>query len=86
MTNDKDRRVIRASEVSLYAYCARAWWLAQVEGYRSVNQAALEAGQSAHQAHGRAVARYHWQRQIAYVMLGLAFLAGVILLVTKVLR
>jgi CRISPR/Cas system-associated exonuclease Cas4 (RecB family) len=84
--NDKGRRMIRASEIGLYAYCARAWWLRQVEGYRPVNQAALEAGQLAHQAHGRAVARYHWQRRIAHIMLGLALLLGLILLVTMVLK
>jgi len=86
MKKAKDGRVIRASEIGLYAYCARAWWLGQVEGHRPVNQAALEAGQAAHQAHGQAVARYGRQRQVAYVLLGLACLVGLVLLATTVMR
>jgi CRISPR/Cas system-associated exonuclease Cas4 (RecB family) len=82
----KEDRIIRASEVGLYAYCARAWWLGQVEGYRPVNQAVLEAGESAHQAHGRAVRDYHRLRQAAYALLGLALLAGAVLLVMVILR
>lgn len=84
--NHENNRIIRASEVGLYAYCARAWWLGRVEGYRPVNQAALEAGKSAHQAHGQAVVGYHRLRQAAYAVLGLALLAGIVLLVMIILR
>jgi hypothetical protein len=81
--NHENNRIIRASEVGLYAYCARAWWLGRVEGYRPVNQAALEAGKSAHQAHGQAVVGYYRLRQAAYAVLGLA---GIVLLVMMILR
>ena len=85
-SNGTDNRIIRASEVGLYTYCARAWWLGRVEGYRPVNQAALEAGKSAHQAHGQAVVGYHRLRQAAYAVLGLALLAGLVLLAVTMLR
>ena len=85
MKGEEDR-VIRASEVGLYAYCARAWWLGQVEGYRPVNQAALEAGEAAHQAHGRAVVGYHRLRQAGYALLGLALLVGVVMLAVATLK
>jgi hypothetical protein len=82
----KEDRVVRASEVGLYAYCARAWWLGQVEGYRPVNQAALEAGKAAHQAHGRAAVGYHRLRQAAYILLGLALLVGLVMLAVAMLK
>ena len=85
-TRGAEDRVIRASEVSLYIYCARAWWLGQIEGYRPMNEAALKAGEAAHQAHGRAVVGYHRLRQAAYALLGLALLAGLAVLVMAVLK
>jgi CRISPR/Cas system-associated exonuclease Cas4 (RecB family) len=86
LVNRDDDRIVRASEVGLYTYCARAWWLGQVEGHRPVNQQAMEVGEAAHQAHGRAVAGYHRLRQAAYALLGLALLVGLVLLVTMVLK
>lgn len=77
---DRNAPVIRASDVGLYTYCARAWWLGRVEGYRPVNQAALDAGEAAHRAHGGVVARYELQQRAAYGLLGLAFLVAVVLL------
>lgn len=74
---------IRASDVGLYTYCARAWWLGQVKGHRPANRAALDAGETAHQAHGRAVMDYHRLRQTAYLLLGLALVVGLILLATR---
>jgi 3-mercaptopyruvate sulfurtransferase SseA len=68
--------IIRASEVSQYAFCARAWWLGRVKGYQSVNMAALRQGAARHQAHGRAVEGYHLLRRLA---LGLLALAGLVL-------
>lgn len=79
-------RVIRASEVGFYVYCARAWWLGRVQGYRPLNQAALEAGEAAHQAHGRAVVGYHRLRRAAYALLWLALLTGGLLLIAVLLR
>ena len=79
-------RIVRAGEVGLYAYCARAWWLERIKGHRPVNRAALEAGEAAHQAHGRAVVGYRRLRRVAYVLLGLALLTGLALLVMTMLK
>jgi uncharacterized membrane protein len=64
--------VIRASEISQYAFCARAWWLGRVRGYRSTNLAAMRQGEARHRAHGRAVEGYHRQRWLAVALLALA--------------
>ena len=49
------RRVIRASEIGQYQYCARAWWLGSVMGVASTNARELAEGEAAHRRHGRAV-------------------------------
>lgn len=67
--------IIRASEIGMYTYCARAWWLAQVRGYRSTNLAAMRQGTSRHRAHGRAVVGYHRLRWLAVGLLLLAAMA-----------
>ncbi len=51
----KDRSLVRASDLGAWAYCNRAWWLAQVQGAAHEDPAALARGDVAHQAHGRAV-------------------------------
>jgi 3-mercaptopyruvate sulfurtransferase SseA len=68
--------VVRASEISQYAYCARAWWFARVKGHRSANVAALRAGVSGHRAHGRAVVGSNRLHRLALVLL---VIAGVLL-------
>lgn len=67
--------IIRASEIAQYRYCARAWWLGQVMGYQSTNLQAMQQGEERHQAHGRAVMRYHRVRWLALILLGLAAVA-----------
>jgi hypothetical protein len=69
--------IIRASEIGLHAFCARAWWFGQVLGYRSANVAAMRQGAAEHRAHGRAVEGYHRLRWLA---VGLFALAGLALL------
>lgn len=70
--------ILRASEIGQYAYCARAWWLARVKGYRSLNVAAMERGTEGHRTHGRKVEAYHRWRQVALLLMALG---GVLLLV-----
>jgi hypothetical protein len=72
--------VIRASEIGQYVYCHRAWWLGIVQGYRSVNEAALVAGARAHARHGRTVAASLRWRQVGYVLLALGGVLGAIAL------
>ena len=64
--------IIRASEISQYAFCARAWWLGRVRGYRSTNLVAMRRGEARHRAHGRAVEGYHRLRWFAVALLSLA--------------
>jgi CRISPR/Cas system-associated exonuclease Cas4 (RecB family) len=49
------KRVIRASEIGQYQYCARAWWLGSVMGVAPTNTRELAEGGAAHRRHGRAV-------------------------------
>lgn len=70
----KQDDIIRASELSRYAYCARAWWLGQVLGYRSTNEAAMLQGTAQHRAHGRTVVGYHRLQRLAVALLVLAVL------------
>jgi hypothetical protein len=68
--------LIRASEISQYAFCARAWWLARVKGYPSANVAAMREGTARHRAHGRGVVTAYRLRRLAVALL---LLAGAIL-------
>ena len=72
---------IRASEIAQYVYCARAWWLGQVLGYRSSNLAMMRHGTDQHRSHGWAVQRYRSLRRLAAVMLALAVMLAVTWLV-----
>ena len=47
-------RIIRASEVGSYLFCARAWWY-RLQGIESTNQAEMIAGTELHHQHGRKV-------------------------------
>lgn len=71
---DRDDDVIRASELSQYAFCARAWWLGRVKGLRSANAAAMQGGTEQHRTHGRRVASAQRLRTLAVALLVLAAL------------
>jgi len=75
MRKTMDRRdddLVRASELSQYAYCARAWWLGRVMGYRSANVEAMNAGTARHRAHGRSVEGAYRLQRLALALLVLA--------------
>ena len=61
-------KTIRASEISTYLYCQRAWWY-QKSGYESGNLAAMSAGENVHQRHGRSVAAVGYLRKLAALLL-----------------
>ncbi len=71
MANEKFR-VIRASEIGQYAYCAHAWWLNRVLGIASQNVSQLAHGDAHHQAHGRRVQSASLLRGLALALLLLA--------------
>jgi hypothetical protein len=61
-------RIIRASEIGQYNFCAKAWWLGSIEGVSPSNLSQLQAGTAAHEEHGRQVRRAS-QLQVAAFML-----------------
>jgi CRISPR/Cas system-associated exonuclease Cas4 (RecB family) len=81
--NHSHNRIIRASEISQYAYCARAWWLGNVEGLPSGHQQEMAAGEAVHQRHGRGVRTSLTLSRLAYGVLLLAVVIGVVWLVSR---
>ncbi len=73
-------RMIRASEIGQYVYCARAWWLNQVQGLTPANVEGLDLGRDFHVEHGRAVASALRLRRWALILVGLAALCLILAL------
>jgi CRISPR/Cas system-associated exonuclease Cas4 (RecB family) len=63
---------IRASEITDYAYCRRAWWLRRVNAVASANVPEFVAGTKYHETHNRLVERSVWARRLAYVAIFIA--------------
>lgn len=61
-------RTIRASEISSFIYCQRAWWY-QKQGIVSENQPQMAAGTSLHLQHGKVVWLAGVLRTLAYLFL-----------------
>ncbi len=60
---------IRASEITEYVYCRRAWWLKQARGVQTRNVRQLQQGTQFHRQHGSLVRRSTWMRNLAYALL-----------------
>jgi hypothetical protein len=69
-------RVIRASEIGQYDYCAKAWWLGSIQGVPPSNVRELQAGTAMHEQHGRQVNRAGRVQQLA---IGLLVLGAILL-------
>jgi hypothetical protein len=69
----EDRSLVRASDIGLWAFCHRAWWLANVAEAPHRNPAVLERGTAMHAAHGAQVVRAR-RLQRAALLLGVAAL------------
>lgn len=80
MSEQRDR-VIRASEIGQYVYCAQAWWLGSVEGLPSSRRREMAAGKVLHRRHGRGVKSLLWLNRLAHVALLLAAVVGIVWLV-----
>ena len=76
--SEQHDRVIRASEIGQYVYCARAWWLGSVRGLPSSHQREMAAGEAAHSRHGRGVRTSLGLSRLAYVVLLLAAVVGIV--------
>jgi hypothetical protein len=68
--------LVRASDIGTWAFCQRAWWLAQVKGVAHERPHLLAQGGAAHQAHGRLMSRANRLYTVA-----LALIATVLLLI-----
>ncbi len=79
----KDDRIIRASELGQYSFCAKAWWLGSVEGVPSANVREMDAGTSAHEQHGRTVQFSAWLSRAGWICLALGVLTLVLFIVTR---
>ena len=67
----RDRSLVRASDIGLYAFCARAWWLARVQDAAHDDPARLSHGAAFHAAHGAQVRRIEQARLAALLLIGL---------------
>jgi hypothetical protein len=70
-------RIIRASEIGQYDFCAKAWWLGSIEGVQPSNVHELQAGTAAHAQHGRQVQRASQMQIAAFALVAL----GVVILI-----
>ena len=78
-------KTIRASEISAYVYCARAWWYRQ-QGIESDNQGELAAGTEMHSQHGRTILASGCLRAAAYVLLLISILLLTAAVVTQLVK
>ena len=69
-------RIIRASEIGQYVYCAYAWWLGSVRGIRSSHRREMAVGKVAHWRHGRQARAAALLTRLAWALLALALLVG----------
>ena len=81
----EDRSLVRASDIGLWAFCHRAWWLATVAGAPHRNPAVLEHGTASHAAHGAQVARGQRLQRLALVLGAAALALLVIALLVQLL-
>lgn len=65
-----DLPLIRASELTQYSFCHRAWWLGIVKKIPADNQATLTRGREAHVHHGRRVGAVVRWRQMGWLFIG----------------
>jgi len=78
----KPDRIIRASEIGQYVYCAKAWWLGAIDGVKPLNARELEIGAALHARHGRTIVVAGWAQRAAIGLmvigaaLALAWFAG----------
>ena len=75
---EQRERVIRASEIGRYAYCAHAWWLGTVQRLSSEHRGEIVAGEAAHTHHGLRARASIWLNRLAASVLLLAVVVGII--------
>ena len=76
-------RIIRASEIGQYDFCAKAWWLGSIDGVPPSNIRELQAGTAAHEQHGRRVQRASQMQIAAFALVALGVLVLVLALFAR---
>ena len=76
-------RLIRASEVGEYVYCARAWRLRRAGVERTRGHEARAAGTAWHVEHGRGVTAARRMRKLSAAAGLLALLCALALIITR---
>ncbi len=76
-------RVIRASEIGQYDFCAKAWWLGSIEGVPPSNVRELQAGTTAHEQHGQQISRAGRLQQAAIGLLIIGVILFAIFLISN---
>jgi hypothetical protein len=62
--------LVRASELTQYSFCHRAWWLGTVKGFRPARRDRLARGSQLHRRHADKVrAALRWRR-VGLILLG----------------
>ena len=80
MEKRERRDYVRASGMSEYTFCARAWWLRREGVKPTLGGERRAAGTRWHESHGRLVARAKRLRLVATVCIYLALALGLVLL------
>jgi hypothetical protein len=76
----KDRSLVRASDIGAWAFCRRAWYLANVRGVAHARPEVLQRGTEAHVQHGQQVRRAGAMQRVGLWLV----IAGAILVVLLV--
>ena len=82
----KDRSLVRASDIGAWAYCRRAWYLAQVKKVPHQRPEVLLAGTVAHQQHGRQVRQAGQLQRVGLWLMGIGLLLLLVVLLYLILR
>jgi hypothetical protein len=63
--NKPKRRLVRASEIGQYVFCAKSWHLSNIIGVASHNTREMEQGTQVHEQHGQRLALASSLRYVA---------------------
>jgi hypothetical protein len=80
-----DLSLVRASDLSAWAYCKRAWWLATVKGVQHQDPLQLERGRTSHAEHGRNMQKAARLQHLGLLAAGVALLLLVAALAVGIL-
>ena len=78
-----DRELVRASDIGLWAYCHRAWWLARVQNVAHQQPQRLAYGVEQHAAHGVHTRRVQLAQRVGLWLMVAALLALLALLAAR---